>query len=137
MLMGLRVHCTLFRRLAQIHYGQTKASFSPLLRSPTPRFAYPDVPSVIRSLFSQHQDPVKVKVQRTCVGELIRNTNPTESSASHLERCFVAGTLCPGSHRQSEPETTALTHLTLDPHLATVSLDQVPGDGQPQARAAS
>jgi len=47
------------------------------------------------------------------------------------------GTSCPGSHRQSEPETTALVHLTLDPHLATMSLDQVPGDGQPQPRAAS
>ena len=57
--------------------------------------------------------------------------------AQFTGRCFVASTLCPGSHRQSEPETTALAHLTLDPHLATVSLDQVPGDGQPQARAAS
>ena len=40
-------------------------------------------------------------------------------------------------HRQSEPETAALAYLTLDLHLTAVSLNQVPGDGQTQARAAS
>jgi hypothetical protein len=38
-------------------------------------------------------------------------------------------------HWQAEPETAALAHFALDSHLATVSLDQVPGDGQPQAGA--
>ena len=34
-----------------------------------------------------------------------------------------------GGYRQGEPETAAPPHLTLDPYLATVSLDQVTGDG--------
>ena len=44
------VQCTLFRGLAQIHYGQTQAPFSALLRRATPLFTYLYVPSVIRSL---------------------------------------------------------------------------------------
>ena len=42
-----------------------------------------------------------------------------------------------GGHWKAEPETAAPAYLTLDPHLTTVSLDQVTGDGQPQAGTAS
>ncbi len=38
------VHCTLLRRLAQIHYGQTMPSFSALLRSPLHCFTLPVCP---------------------------------------------------------------------------------------------
>ena len=41
-----------------------------------------------------------------------------------------------GGHWKAEPEMAAPAYLTLDPHLTTVSLDQVPGDSQPQARSA-
>ena len=44
-----------FRRLAQVHYGQPLASFSPLLRSPLPCFTYLYVPNVIRSPLEPYQ----------------------------------------------------------------------------------
>lgn len=47
----MEVHCTLFRRLAQIHYGQTEAPFSTLLRSPGSVSLTLYVPSLIRSRF--------------------------------------------------------------------------------------
>jgi len=43
------VHCTPFRGLAQIHYGQRQAPFSAPLRSPEAHFSDLDVPNLRRS----------------------------------------------------------------------------------------
>jgi len=47
------VHCTPFRGLAQIHYGQRQAPFSAPLRSPEAHFSDLDVPNLRRSLLGQ------------------------------------------------------------------------------------
>jgi hypothetical protein len=62
-------------------YGQPRASFLPLLRSPPPRFAYPDVPSVIRSrpVLQQWRKSVEMPAIQRMIEPRINNLQNSET----------------------------------------------------------